>query len=59
MQEEYSEVYFDRYCKICKYRKLDGTEEPCNECLDSPTNLFSHKPVKFEEDEKFETRSER
>lgn len=57
MEEFYSEVFFDVYCPTCKHRKLDGTEEPCNECLDNPTNLYSHKPVKFEEDEKIATRS--
>ena len=46
------EVYFDQYCKTCKHLAKDDLEEPCNECLDEPVNLGSHKPVKYEEDEK-------
>lgn len=48
---EHKEVYFDTYCKECKHALLGLHEEPCNECLDNPTNLYSHKPVKFEEKE--------
>lgn len=47
-QQAYKEVYFDQYCKTCKNRKLKEKDEPCNECLDNPTNLNSHKPVKYE-----------
>ena len=43
------EVYFNQYCKLCKHEKESDAEEPCNECLDNPINLYSHKPVKFEE----------
>ena len=48
---EYEEVYFDEYCPKCKHEKVDDTKgkEPCNECLENPVNLGSHKPVKFEE----------
>lgn len=52
MDEGYKEVYFHEYCEKCKHNNPDdpkGLEEPCNECLDHPTNLYSHKPVKFEE----------
>lgn len=46
---EYKEVYFHEYCKKCKHEKIKNHEEPCNECLSEPTNLYTHKPVKFEE----------
>lgn len=46
------EVYFCNYCKTCKHKKLAHTEEPCNECLHEPTAPNSHKPVKYEEDNK-------
>lgn len=46
---EYKEVYFSKYCKTCKHKELKNNEEPCNSCLDEPINLFSHKPVKWEE----------
>lgn len=45
------EVLFSEYCKKCRYKDLEGTEEPCNECLEYGSNLNSHKPVKFEEKE--------
>lgn len=52
--EEYKEVYFHEYCKNCKhYVKGDMVKEPCNECLSEPINLYSHKPVKFEEKSKW------
>ena len=48
MDENYQEVYFNQYCKTCKYEKLDEAESPCNECLEEFVNLDSHKPVKWE-----------
>lgn len=47
---EYKEVHFHEYCPKCKHRKVKNHEEPCNECLGEPTNLYTHKPVKFEDD---------
>lgn len=43
-------VDFDQYCDPAKckhYPTIEG-EEPCEECLSNPTNLDSHKPVKYE-----------
>jgi hypothetical protein len=42
------EVYFDKYCDVCKYGAKDETDEHCHECLNNPMNVDSHKPVKFE-----------
>lgn len=42
-------VDFHKYCPTCKHTAKSGYEEPCDECLKEPVNLFSHKPVKFEE----------
>lgn len=47
--EPNKEVYFHEYCKTCKHKEVKNTEDPCNECLSNPTNLYSHKPVKYEE----------
>lgn len=52
MDDNYKEVYFDRYCKTCKYEKLDENDDPCNECLGTGANLNSHKPVYWEGKEK-------
>lgn len=49
MEDEYKEVYFDQYCKSCKYYKAKEYKDPCNECLNTPVNLYSHKPVKWHE----------
>lgn len=52
MEYEYKEVYFDKYCKSCKHWESSEFDEPCNECLATPANLHSHKPVKYEKKEK-------
>lgn len=46
------EVYFDQYCPKCKNCDLEGDKEPCCDCLSEPVNQYSHKPVKFEEDDR-------
>lgn len=37
MNEE-KEVYFDQYCKSCKYHGLEESKDPCNDCLAEPSN---------------------
>lgn len=44
----YKEVYFDQYCKNCKHKDKLETDDPCDECLAEPVNLYSHKPIKWE-----------
>lgn len=51
-REGSKEVYFHEYCKQCKHWEKKETESPCFECLDEPVNVYSHKPLKFEEKEK-------
>lgn len=51
MENNYKEVYFDKYCSKCTYEKTDSGEEPCNECLAYFVNINSHKPVNFKEKE--------
>ena len=45
---EYREVDFAIYCPKCKDWKTEENEEPCNECLEHPTNLYTDKPTAFE-----------
>ena len=45
---EYKEVRFDIYCAACRHALLDDTKEPCVECLDNTTNLYSSRPVNWE-----------
>lgn len=47
--QDYKEVYFDQYCQTCKHWSKKDTEIPCCCCLDEPINLYSHKPVEWEE----------
>lgn len=51
IDNDYQEVYFDKYCDKCKYKDVDDTKgkAPCHECLSEPTNLYSHVPVRFKE----------
>lgn len=48
IQDDYLFVRFDKYCKTCKHEKLEENEPPCDECLEHPVNLHSHKPVRYE-----------
>lgn len=49
MDDIYKEVYFGEYCQTCKYNKLKESEEPCDSCLSNTINLYSHKPVYWED----------
>ena len=49
MKTETKFVYFSLYCPKCKHWDNLATEDPCNECLTSHTNVDSRKPVNFEE----------
>ena len=48
MENQYKEVFFDKYCKDCKHKDKKENECPCDYCLSNPINLYSHKPVKWE-----------
>ena len=52
-EDGYKEVYFDVYCETCKHKNVDETEEPCDTCLANPMNLYSHRPIKYEEKQKY------
>lgn len=41
-------VEFNKYCKTCKYERLEDSKDPCCECLGKPVNLYSTKPVNWE-----------
>ena len=49
MENNYKMVEFDKYCKTCKHSEVKDNEEPCDECLDNPVNVNSHRPVNWEE----------
>jgi hypothetical protein len=43
------EVFFDVYCPRCEYKNRPESANPCWDCLESPVNVDSHKPLYFEE----------
>ena len=45
------EVRFDLYCKTCAHKDLKEDEKPCDDCLQHPANLNSHKPVRWKKQE--------
>lgn len=47
--EGYKEVYFEQYCKNCKHKDTNEADDPCDECLSEPMNIYSHKPINWEE----------
>lgn len=49
MEDIYKEVEFDKYCKSCAHSELAESEDPCDECLENPSNLYSRKPVNWKE----------
>lgn len=48
MENKQKEVFFHLYCETCKHYKTPEHEDPCNECLNEPSNENSHKPVYWE-----------
>ncbi len=40
-------VDFQEYCPLCEHLNLPEEEEPCRECLATPVNAWSHKPIRF------------
>ena len=41
------EVYYYKYCPLCKYNKVEETDDPCNDCLAHGSNENTHKPVRY------------
>lgn len=52
MENNNKEVYFDKYCKTCTNKNTDEVKDPCNDCLDNPSNVNSRKPVNYEDGNK-------
>ena len=45
MESKEKEARYDIYCDSCEHKNLPGFEDPCNDCLNEPSNEDSHKPV--------------
>jgi predicted adenine nucleotide alpha hydrolase (AANH) superfamily ATPase len=56
MESKEKEVYYDQYCGTCVYADQvdkDGLPvEKCEECLSTPTNIDSHRPINYKEKRK-------
>ena len=48
---EQKEVFFHLYCTHCKHKDESDDSDVCNDCLDTPTNVYSHKPINFKDKE--------
>lgn len=48
MQTDTKIVEFEKYCKDCKHLTKNESEDPCYECLQTPSRLYSRKPINFE-----------
>lgn len=47
MDSHEKEVYFGEYCKKCIHEKEPEDSDACNDCLNNPSNIDSHKPIRF------------
>ncbi len=41
------EVRYDLYCNTCVNKKEPEDCDACNECLNKPFNIDSHKPINY------------
>lgn len=44
-------VDFEKYCETCEYKDLEEKYDPCHECLETPVNTGSEKPINYKEKE--------
>ena len=42
-------VDYMKYCYRCKHIAVPPGAEPCNECLTEPVNVYSSKPINWEQ----------
>ena len=45
-------VEFGEYCHQCLHYEKAEDQSPCDDCLENPVNIDSHKPVNFVKNEK-------
>lgn len=48
METHDKEVRYDLYCCTCKHKDTPQADDPCDECLSTPMNEGSVKPVNYE-----------
>ena len=57
METHDKEVRYDLYCRTCKHKDTPQADDPCDECLSTPMNDGSVKPVNYMEGERSEPRT--
>lgn len=40
-----------KYCKTCAHKDVEATEDPCDECLRTPAQEFTHRPINYKSKE--------
>lgn len=45
-------VEYDEWCAKCKHILAKDSDDPCNECLNTPVNQGSKKPINYEENKR-------
>lgn len=51
MVNDFKEVQFDQYCKICEYGEREERMDPCNECLETGMREETSKPMFYKEND--------
>ena len=49
MDEQERIVDYSKWCEKCVHEKKAEVDIPCFDCLDTPINLNTDKPIHFEE----------
>lgn len=52
METQKMEVMFGDYCRSCKYREREGSDPPCDECLETWYRDSTRVPINYEKQEK-------
>lgn len=56
MSDNLKLVNYHDYCPKCKHYELEEWKEPCNSCLNEPTNINSQRPINFEKNPRVDSR---
>ena len=52
MNEDYSsreKIVSFVYCRFCEHKEKKEASNPCDDCLDHPTNIDSRRPIHFKD----------
>lgn len=55
MDTETKEVYYNIYCPACMHYEKGEEEDPCHDCLNQGWNYNSHKPIRFDAAEGYDS----